>query len=336
MVARHSQNSPPDSNDQRTVLVVCILLAALVFAVFGQTLQHGFVNFDDEDYFTSNPHVLTGLTWSNAKWAFQIGYAANWHPLTWLSLMLDAHWFGTGSAGPHLTNVILHAVNAVLLFLLLKRVTAVLWPSAFVAAVFAIHPLHVESVAWVSERKDVLSGLFFMLTLLMYARYAQKSEVRSQKSEVEPPAFGLRPMKSGFYWLALLSFMLGLMSKPMLVTLPFLLLLLDYWPFRRFEPLTFNLQLSTISRLLLEKLPFFFLSTASCVITILAQQKAIIPTDALPLSDRIGNASVSYAVYLGQMFYPAGLAVFYPHLVNPPLWETVLPLIFVAGITVGA
>ena len=347
MAANHSQKHPPNSNDQRTVLVVCILLAVLVFAVFGQTLRQGFVNFDDGDYFTSNFHVLTGLTWNNAKWAFQIGYAANWHPLTWLSLMLDAQLFGTGPAGPHLTNVILHAANTVLLFLLLRRLMGLrsdksvgamatqagaLWPSAFVAAIFAIHPLHVESVAWVSERKDVLSGLFFMLTLLMYDRFVEQSKIQSPKSKM-------------FYGLALLIFAMGLMSKPMLVTLPFVLLLLDYWPLRRFELSTLNSdqsragsQLSTISRLVLEKLPFFLLSAASCVITILAQQKAraIIPTDALPLFDRIGNASISYVVYLGQMLYPARLAIFYPHLENLPLWKIVLSLIFVAGITAGA
>ena len=149
---------------------MCVVLALAVFLVFGQTLRYGFVNFDDDSYFSSNYHVKAGLTWNGVLWAFRTGHASNWHPLTWLSLMLDAQLFGTGPTGPHLTNVILHAINTVLLFLLLKRLTGTLWPSAFVAALFAIHPLHVESVAWVSERKDVLSGLFFMLTLLMYAR----------------------------------------------------------------------------------------------------------------------------------------------------------------------
>ena len=376
MAVSKSQERSTGLNGKAVVLVVCILLAAAVFVVFGQTLRYGFVNFDDEDYFTSNPHVQTGLTWSNARWAFQIGYAANWHPLTWLSLMLDAQLFGTGPAGPHLTNVILHAANTVLLFLLLRRLMGLrsnksivattpqvglrshksvgatatqagaLWPSAFVAALFGLHPLHVESVAWVSERKDVLSGLFFMLTLLMYARYAQKRpRVESRESRVQAaPAFDTRPWTLD-YGLALLFFALGLMSKPMLVTLPFVLLLLDWWPLKRFEPSTLNSdqsragsQRQTISRLVLEKLPFFLLSAASCVITILAQQKAraIIPTEALPLFNRIGNASISYVVYLGQMLYPVRLAIFYPHLENLPLWKIVLSLIFVAGITAGA
>jgi tetratricopeptide (TPR) repeat protein len=384
MAVSKSQERSTGLNGKAVVLGVCILLAALVFAVFSQTLRYGFVNFDDEDYFTSNPHVQTGLTWNNAKWAFQIGYAANWHPLTWLSLMLDAQLFGTGPAGPHLTNIILHAANTVLLFLLLRRLmglrsnksigattpqvglrsdksvgatatqAGMLWPSAFVAAIFAIHPLHAESVAWVSERKDVLSGLFFMLTLLVYTRYAQSvtsgpwqgkrpeaaaaAPGSSQVTRLPAEALAKAGHASLFYGLALLFFALGLMSKPMLVTLPFVLLLLDYWPLKRFELSTLNFQPSTILRLVLEKLPFFLLSAASCVITILAQQKAtaIILTSELPLFDRIGNASISYAVYLGQMVYPVGLAVFYPHLDNPPLWKIVLSLIFVAGITAGA
>ena len=335
------QKSPSNPNDQRTVLVACVWLAAIVLVVFGQTLRYGFVNFDDEDYFTSNPHVLTGLTWGNAKWAFQIGYAANWHPLTWLSLMLDAQLFGTGPIGPHLTNIILHAANTVLLFLLLRRLiglrsgatatqTGTLWACAFVAAIFGIHPLHVESVAWVSERKDVLSGLFFMLTLLMYTRYVELTSVQKQKAKV-------------FYGLALMCFALGLMSKPMLVTLPFVLLLLDWWPLKRFEfsPLNSDesqtdFQRQTILQLVLEKLPFCLLSTTSCVVTILAQQKAIIPTDALPFLYRIGNASISYVVYLGQMFYPVGLAAFYPYPANPSWWKIVISLIFVASTTAGA
>src|SRR5882724_2885731 len=165
----------PDRNS--AVLAMCLLLAAAVLLVFGQTLRHEFVNYDDEDYFYGNSHVKAGLTWSGVTWAFQTGYAANWHPLTWLSLMLDAQLFGTGAAGPHLTNVILHAANTVLLFLLLRRLTGAHWPSAFVAALFALHPLHVESVAWVAERKDVLSGLFFMLTVGAYARYAERPSI---------------------------------------------------------------------------------------------------------------------------------------------------------------
>ena len=235
--------SPPRSINlagKRTVLGVCFLLAMVVFFIFGRTRGYGFVNFDDDSYFSSNYHVKAGLTWKGVLWAFRTGYASNWHPLTWLSLMLDVQIFGTGPTGPHLTNVILHAANAMLLFLLLKRLTAALWPSAFVAIVFAIHPLHVESVAWVSERKDVLSGLFFMLTLLMYARYAQGvtggacQGTSTEAATAAPDSSPVTRHTSLFYGLAFLFFALGLMSKPMLVTLPFLLLLLDYWPLNRF------------------------------------------------------------------------------------------------------
>lgn len=277
---------------------VCVLLVVAVFLVFGQTLRHGFVNYDDDQYFYSNLHVKAGLTWSGVMWAFQTGYASNWHPLTWLSLMLDAQLFGPGAAGPHLTNVILHAASTVLLFLWLRRMTGAQWRSALVAALFAVHPLHVESVAWVSERKDVLSGLFFMLTLLMYARHVEKTPM---------------PKAKVFYGLALLFFALGLMSKPMLVTLPLVLLLLDFWPLKRFE-------YSTISRLLLEKLPFFALSAASCVATVLAQREAV--RSMVPLADRLGNAAVSCVTYIVQMVLPEHLAVFYPYPSSLPVWPT--------------
>jgi tetratricopeptide (TPR) repeat protein len=316
MIPRLPPTPPPDSNQRRLVPWVCLLLVTLVFAVFGQDVRHEFVNFDDEDYFSSNPHILAGLTGNSITWAFQIGYAANWHPLTWLSLMLDAQLFGSGPSGPHLTNVVLHAANVVLLFLLLRRLTGTLWPGAFVAAIFAIHPLHVESVAWVSERKDVLSGLFFLLTLLMYARYSDLSRVPQRKPKI-------------FYALTLLFFAFGLMSKPMLVTLPFVLLLLDYWPLARFKNQSWM-------RLLLEKTPFFLFSAASCVITVLAQKDAITPTLALPLSVRIANCLSSYLIYLAQMFYPAGLAAFYPFPENgPPWWELVLASFLLAGVTIG-
>ena len=173
MSAPQSQERPAGPDGKWTVLGVCVLLAVAGLLVFGQTLRHEFVNYDDDLYFSSNYHVQYGLTRSGVAWAFRTMLASNWHPLTWLSLMLDVELFGPGPVGPHLTNVLLHAANTVLLFLLLRRLTDALWPSAFVAAVFAIHPLHVESVAWVAERKDVLSGLFFMLTLFFYARFAQ-------------------------------------------------------------------------------------------------------------------------------------------------------------------
>ena len=192
MAAPKLQSFSTGPDGKWTVPGICVLLAVAVFMVFGQTLRYGFVNFDDDGYFSSNYHVKAGLTWSGVSWAFRTGYASNWHPLTWLSLMLDVELFGTGPSGPHLTNLILHAANAMLLFLLLKRLTGTLWPSAFVAVLFAIHPLHVESVAWVSERKDVLSGLFFMLTLLMYARYAQNCAKSQVSGGWDRATIGLR------------------------------------------------------------------------------------------------------------------------------------------------
>jgi tetratricopeptide (TPR) repeat protein len=305
---------------------ICILLAVIVALVFCQTLRHEFVDYDDGQYFFTNPHITTGLTWDNMRWAFQAGYANNWHPLTWLSLMLDVEWFGTGPAGPHLINVLLHAANAGLLFLLLKRLTGAPWRSALVAALFGLHPLHVESVAWVSERKDVLSGLFFMLTLLMYARYAQKqlrTEGREPGAQMSP-ALDPRPPTLDYY-LALLFFALGLMSKPMLVTLPFVLLLLDYWPLKRFEPPLLNSdqspagsQCSILLRLGFEKTPFLALSAASSIVTFVAQGNAVQPFDRIPMGIRAVNAMVSSVRYLGKTFWPANLAIPYPY---PQYWS---------------
>lgn len=291
------------------------MLGGVVVIVFGQTLRHGFVNYDDDQYFYANPHVLAGLTGGGVKWAFKSGYANNWHPLTWLSLMLDAQWSGSGTAGPHLTNMILHAANAALLFLLLRRMTGARWRSAAVAAVFAIHPLHVESVAWVSERKDVLSGFFFMLTLLMYVQYVEKTEVQSPKSKA-------------FYALSLLAFAGGLTSKPMVVTLPFLLLLLDWWPLNRVGGFGLKVEGSRISGLrnlnfkplVFEKWPFFLLSIGSCVVTVLSQREAL--QSALPLTVRLANASVACVIYLRQMVWPVNLAAFYPYPETIPVWES--------------
>jgi len=209
-----SESRPAGLNGRWTVKGVCIFLAVIIWVVFGQTLGHEFFNCDDDAYVYENPVVQKGLTLQGIIWAFTHVCAFNWHPLTWLFHMLDCQLYGLNPGGHHLTNVLLHTAAAILLFLVLRRMTGFLWRSAFVAAVFAIHPLHVESVAWVAERKDVLSGVFFMLTLGAYVRYVEKSKVQSPKSKV-------------FYGLTLLFFTLGLMSKPMLVTLPFVLLLLD-------------------------------------------------------------------------------------------------------------
>jgi protein O-mannosyl-transferase len=331
MTVRQSPNHPTGSNSTGVSIGVCVLLALSVFFIFGRTYDYGFVNCDDDSYFSANYHVKAGLTWKGTLWAFQTGYASNWHPLTWLSLMLDAQIFGTGPAGPHLTNVVLHAADAVLLFLLLRRLTGVLWPSAMVAAIFAIHPLRVESVAWVSERKDVLSGFFFILTLWLYGRYAQgvtHDARRGTKSDAAPAASDSSTVTrhpSLFYGLALLFFTLGLMSKPMLVTLPFLLLLLDYWPLNRFGPPTSNALpvRKQILRLALEKLPFFVLSVASCVATILAQRQAIKTMDLLPWTFRLDNALISCVTYIEQMVWPENLAAYYPYRLDMPTWQIV-------------
>ena len=284
---------------------ICILLAVVVALVFCQTLRHEFVYCDDGQYIFTNPHVETGLTWNNVTWAFQATYADNWHPLTWLSLMLDVELFGTNPAGSHLMNVLLHTANTVMLFLLLQRLTGAHWRSAFVAALFGLHPLHVESVAWAAERKDVLSGMFFMLTLLMYARYVEPSKIQNPK-----------PKK--IYGLALLFFALGLMSKPMLVTLPFVLLLLDYWPLKRFTFSNFNLHRSTNLHLVLEKLPFLALSAVSSAVTFVAQKNALQPFDRIPIDIRAVNAMVSCVSYLRKMFWPVNLAIPYPY---PSHWS---------------
>jgi Tfp pilus assembly protein PilF len=312
-IATSKPSEPSKSTGSNGAIAgMCVLLAVTVFLVFGQTLRYDFVNYDDDQYFYANPQVQHGLTWSGVAWAFQTTYAANWHPLTWLSLMLDVEVFGAGPTGPHLTNVLLHAANTVLLFLLLRRLSGAYWRSAFVAALFGLHPLHVESVAWVAERKDVLSGLFFLLTLLMYARYVEQSKAQSPKSRV-------------FYGLALLFFVLGLMSKPMLVTVPFVLLLLDYWPLGRMTRFRIPVpQLSSFNHLLLEKLPFFALSVVSSAVTFVAQKGAIQPLAHISLGIRAVNATVSYVRYLYKMFWPVNLAIPYPHHGYWPFWVFVL------------
>jgi len=291
---------PIDSLGVRTG--VCVFLVALTWLVFGQTLWHEFINYDDPVYVYENPVVKSGLTVHGIGWAFTHSHGANWHPLTSISHMLDCQFYGLKAGGHHFSNVFLHAIAALLLFLLLAQMTGMLWRSAFVAAVFAIHPLHVESVAWVAERKDVLSGVFFMLTLMSYVHYARR------------PSF-VR------YALVSVLFACGLMAKPMLVTIPFVLLLLDYWPLGRFsQPANAKTQ-AVVSRkdwprirqLLLEKIPFLVLSLASCIATLLAQEKALGSVEHFPLALRAGNALVSGMTYIRQMIWPAELTPFYPY-----------------------
>jgi tetratricopeptide (TPR) repeat protein len=297
------------------VPAVCALLALAAALVFGRAVQYEFVNFDDDIYLYENPWLADGPTAEAAAWAFTGFYAANWHPLTWLSHLLDVRLYGFWAGGHHLTNVLLHAVNAILLFLVLRRMTGRLWPSGLAAALFAIHPLHVESVAWVSERKDVLSGLCFMLTLAAYLGYVR------------------RPFSLPRYLLVVLCFALGLLAKPMLVTLPLVLLLLDYWPLGRWRPsgdCPLQPAPSTAGgrpgfpwRLFIEKVPLLLLAAASCAVTLIAQSTAVVASEQLPWNERLANAVVSYARYLGQSFWPACLAVWYPHPQHTLPWWTV-------------
>lgn len=309
------------------ILAVCLGLALLVFAGFLPTLRNGFVNFDDPLYVTDNPHVQKGLSWEGLSWALGATTAFNWHPLTWLTYMADFQIYGLKPGGYHLTNVLLHTLNTCLVLLVLRRLTGALWRSLVVAALFGLHPLRVESVAWVAERKDVLSALFFLLTVWAYTRYAQRrSRVESRDSRVTLSfrALDLR-LSTLDYCLALVFFALGLMSKPMLVTLPFVLLLLDYWPLRRLSlpPIHHSITPSPQPSsacflfLLLEKVPFFALAGSSSVITLLVQKQAGAVAQTLPFAARAENALVAYGRYLGKLFWPVDLCVLYPH---PDYW----------------
>jgi len=332
-------------NDRWLVPGVCIFLAAMIWVGFGRTLGHQFVNYDDNLYVYENPEVTRGLTLQGIIWAFTHVRCSNWHPLTWISHMLDCQLYGLNPGGHHFTNILLHATTAIVLFLVLRRMTGFLWRSAFVAAVFAIHPLRVESVAWVAERKDVLSGMFFMLTLWAYVRYVEQYKGQGPKAKV-------------LYWLVLVLFALGLMSKPMLVTLPLVLLLLDYWPLGRISEFGVRssglkdvpqslgaakrsedgstVRAARLLTLVLEKLPLFGLAAASCVATVFAQTTALQPFENISLALRFGNASISYVAYLGQMFWPTGLAVLYPFPgTGVAVSAVVLSVVLLGGITGG-
>jgi tetratricopeptide (TPR) repeat protein len=320
---------------------MALLLALITLVAYLPAARNSFVDFDDDDYVTNNQFVQNGLTWVGIKWAFTTWHASNWHPLTWLSHMTDCELFGLNAGAQHYVNVLFHTASAVLLLLLLYRLTGALWPSAFVAALFAWHPLHVESIAWIAERKDVLSTFFEMLALLAYARAVTRGQrqvtgTASSLSRVTcPPAEALAKAGCGspFYWLALFLFALGLMAKPMLVTLPFLLLLLDYWPLQRFPD--FKLGISTVSRLALEKWPFFLLATASCLVTFFAQHNGglVITLQQLPLDARLGNAFLSYARYLGKTVWPVKLAIVYPLQNQFPWTQAAAAAVFLMVIT---
>ena len=329
-----------------------LVLATLI--AFGQVGNHGFVNLDDNVYITENPHIQNGITVQGLRWAFTTGHASNWHPLTWMSHMLDVQLFGLKPQWHHLTNLLFHIFNVLLLFFVLNKMTKALWQSAFVAALFALHPLHVESVAWVAERKDVLSTFFWMLTLIAYGYYAGNPRLKS-------------------YLVVMAIFALGLMAKPMLVTLPFVLLLLDYWPLERFgkrelanavrkevsspvsarkkkgktgkqtrkvtveieKPATREFQWALLRPLVLEKIPLFVLMALSCAATYIAQAQggAVASIEVFALHIRIANAFVSYLIYIIKTICPYNLAVYYPHPASLPLWQVLGAVLFLVAIT---
>jgi protein O-mannosyl-transferase len=328
----------------RRQLLICLVLTVIVLAVFWQVKDNDFVNYDDPRCVPENVHVQRGFNSNDLKWAFTTSHAGYWQPLTWLSFTMDYQLFGLNAGGYHIVNLLLHTVNSLLLFLILSRMTHALWKSAFVAALFALHPIHVESVAWIAERKDVLSAFFWMLTMGAYALYAEKPGVKK-------------------YLLTLFFFALGLMAKPMLVTLPFVLLLLDYWPLGRIR-FNHSLHVPKISEskkggkrakkistsdkgkdgtlpdqsrflqrlwpVIREKIPFFALSAISSIVTAIGQQEvgAMESLEILPIGARIGNALISYIRYIGMTIYPHGLAVFYPHGGTPSSWKIFLAAAF--------
>jgi tetratricopeptide (TPR) repeat protein len=302
--------------------VLGVLLAIATIGLYSPVIGHSFVVLDDREYVTANSHIHGGLGWSTIHWAFTSTYAANWHPLTWLSHALDYQLFGLNPAGHHLDSVLIHALNAVLLFLLLGWVTQRVGPSLLVAALFAVHPINVESVAWVAERKNVLSTLFFFLAIGAYGWYARKPDWRR-------------------YLLVAALFAAGLMAKPMVITLPFVLLLLDYWPLNR-TPLdatqsglvrSSDVPRVAFSRLLLEKIPLLFLSAVSAWVTLKAQRAAVRSFAELPLAIRVENAVVAYGLYLWKMLFPTRLAL-YPHsVIALPAWQWILSSLVLISVT---
>ena len=302
-ILEKTSNSSHRHYNSAKYVVICLLLIAAAWAVYGETARHAFVNYDDFEYVVDNPRVRNGLTWSNVYWAFTTDYFCNWHPLTWLSHMLDVQLFGLRAAGHHLTSVFFHSVNALLVFGILLAMTGALWRSAIVAAIFVVHPINIESVAWIAERKTVLCALFGFLTIWAYVKYARKHDWKH-------------------YFLVILLYTLSLMAKPMLVTMPFLLLLLDIWsvgrlPLASISTNTFSL-VSTFSeacRLLREKVPLLILSVLSCVVTLVVQKSggAVMDLATFPFRHRVENSMVSYVTYIEKLFWPLRLALFYPH-----------------------
>lgn len=301
------------------------LIFLLTFAIYGQVKNHAFIDFDDYEYIRDNPHVNTGLTLENVIWAFTSHHSHNWHPITWISHMIDVSLFGLDAGAHHLVNVLIHTINALLVLVLLYRLTGDPIPSTLVSLLFAMHPLHVESVAWLAERKDVLSAFFFLLTVGAYTVY-------------------VRERKKWMYSVVCLLFILGLMAKQMLVTLPFVLLLLDYWPLRRWKPENEKThgkkrkpsgEGESLSHILMEKIPLFVFSSIAAVVVYTVQLKTgVLHRTPFPFSWRIENALTSYVVYLIKTFYPVNLACFYPHpLGGVLLWQSLGAALLLLAVT---
>lgn len=313
------------------IFLICLGLVLAIVVAFEPVASCNFVSYDDFQYVTGNPRVQAGITLDSVVWAFTTSHTSNWHPLAWLSHMLDCQLFGLNPFWHHFVNLLLHMANTLLLFEIFRRMSGLLWHSAFVAALFALHPVHVESVAWVAERKDVLSGFFWMLTIAAYIWYVRRRCLMS-------------------YLLVALLFCLGLMAKPMLVTLPFVLLLLDYWPLGRIQWAGQNQHLTSsdnnappaytasLGGLILEKIPLFVLSAAAIVVTFIVQQggKAMAPMAAFPLRFRLSNGLVSYVSYIGKTVFPSRLAVLYPlRLEGLPIWQPIVSFVLLVAIFVA-
>ena len=317
-VREHRDGLARNARSRCITVVIYVFLAGISVAVFGQTIRYDFVNFDDDLYVYNAPAIQTGLTIQGTAHAFTSQHAGNWHPLTTISHMLDCQLYGLNAGGHHATNIVLHTIAVLLLFWVLRQMTGALWKSAIVAALFAVHPLHVESVAWVSERKDVLSGVFFMLTLCAYVRYVGAQSI-------------------GRYLTVAATFTFGLMSKSMLVSMPAVLLLLDYWPLDRIQESKVSRRWSVVGGLLLEKIPLLVLSTGAGIITFVLQKRATGAIPPLPLLWRLQNAFVSYFIYAWKTLWPTRLAVFYPHPNDTlAIWEVILAIGFLLAITAAA
>ena len=322
IITHHSDTA---SGNKSAGIFICLILLVITFSVYWQIHTFDFIRFDDDQYVYGNPHVKTGVTMNNVIWAFTAFHSCNWHPLTWISHMIDCQFFGLNPGPHHVVNLAFHIINTLLLFLVFKKMTGGLWQSAFVAALFALHPLHVESVAWIAERKDVLSAFFWMLTIFVYEKYARRPTVVR-------------------YFFVFLFFALGLMSKPMVVTLPFVLLLMDLWPLKRIRinhppDGKSTHQINIMYRLILEKIPLFFLSAISSVITFYAQKsgQSVANLNLIPIHTRIANSLVSYATYIESMIWPTKLGVLYPYVFQQPVWKIMgacLIVIFISLLSV--